>query len=142
MGNITLAMIKPDAVEANNIGQIIQKYTEAGFKIRAMKMTKLSEKQAQAFYAVHKERSFFDDLVKFMTRGKIVALSLEKENAVEDYRLLIGATDPAEAKEGTIRKLFGKSKEENAVHGSDSDENAIIETNFFFSASEMAELVC
>jgi nucleoside-diphosphate kinase len=142
MGNITLAMIKPDAVEANNIGQIIQKYTEAGFKIRAMKMTKLSEKQAQAFYAVHKERPFFNDLVKFMTRGKIVALSLEKENAVEDYRLLIGATDPAEAKEGTIRKLFGKSKEENAVHGSDSDENAIIETNFFFSASEIAELVC
>ncbi len=140
MGNITLAMIKPDAVAANNIGQIITKYTEAGFKIRAMKMVKLTEKQAKYFYAVHKERPFFNDLVKFMTRGPIVALSLQKENAVEDYRKLIGATDPAEAAEGTIRNLFGKNKEENAVHGSDSDENALIETGFFFPQSELSEL--
>lgn len=140
MGNITLAMIKPDAVEENNIGQIITKYTEAGFKVKAIKMVRLSEKQAKCFYTVHKERPFFNDLIKFMTRGPIVALSLEKENAVEDYRKLIGATNPEEAAEGTIRKLFGKSKEENAVHGSDSDENAIIETNFFFSQSEMSDL--
>ncbi len=140
MGNITLAMIKPDAVEANNIGQIITKYNEAGFKVRAMKMTKLTQKQAMCFYAVHSERSFYNELVSFMTRGPIVALSLEKENAVEDYRKLIGATDPAEAAAGTIRNLFGKSKEENAVHGSDSDENAIKETNFFFPESEIAEI--
>ncbi len=140
MGNITLAMIKPDAVEANNIGQIITKYNEAGFKVRAMKMTKLTKKQAMCFYAVHSERPFYNELVSFMTRGPIVALSLEKENAVEDYRKLIGATDPAEAMTGTIRNLFGKSKEENAVHGSDSDDNAIKETNFFFPESEIAEI--
>ncbi len=140
MGNITLAMIKPDAVEANNIGQIITKYTEAGFKIRAMKMLKLTNTQAKSFYAVHSERPFFNDLVTFMTRGPIVAIALEKENAVEDYRKLIGATNPAEAADGTIRKLFGTSKEENAVHGSDSDENAIAETFFFFTQSELSEL--
>lgn len=134
--NRTFTMIKPDAVEANNIGSILAMITEAGFKIVALKYTKLSEAQAGSFYEVHKERPFYGELVEFMSRGPIVAAILEKDNAVEDFRKLIGATNPAQAEEGTIRKRFAKSIGENAVHGSDSDENAAIEGNFFFSQLE------
>ena len=130
-------MIKPDAVENGHIGAIIEKITAAGFRIAAMKYTQLSVRDAQAFYAVHKERPFFGELVEFMTRGPIVAAILEKDNAVEDFRALIGATNPAEAAEGTIRKLFATSIGENAVHGSDSDENAAIEGNFHFAGREV-----
>jgi len=129
-------MIKPDAVENNYIGPILAKINEAGFKIIAMKYTRLSKGDGINFYAVHKERPFFNDLVSYMSSGPIVAAILEKENAVEDFRTLIGATNPAEAAEGTIRNLFAKSIEANAVHGSDSDENAKIEGTFFFSALE------
>ncbi len=129
-------MIKPDAVKNNFIGQIITDITQSGFGIKAMKYTRLNREQAQAFYAVHKERPFYNDLVEFMTSGPIVAIILEKENAVEDFRLLIGSTDPTKAEEGTIRKKFAESMQNNAVHGSDSDENAIIEGNFFFSNFE------
>ena len=135
-GNITLTMIKPDAVRNNYIGGILAKINEAGFKIKAMKYTKLTVEQAREFYAVHKERPFYNDLVKFMTSGPIVAAILEKENAVEDFRKLIGATNPADAEEGTIRKLFAESMQNNAVHGSDSDENAIIEADFHFAKTE------
>ncbi len=135
-GNITLTMIKPDAVRNNYIGGILAKINEAGFKIKAMKYTKLSVEQACEFYAVHKERPFYNDLVEFMTSGPIVAAILEKENAVEDFRKLIGATNPADAEEGTIRKLFAESMQNNAVHGSDSDENAIIEADFHFAKTE------
>ena len=131
-------MIKPDAVEAGNIGNIIQMITDAGFSIKAMKLTNLSKEQAEEFYAVHSERPFYGELVSYMTSGAIVAAILEKENAVSDFRALIGATDPAEAEEGTIRKSYAESKGRNAVHGSDSDENANIECNFHF---EVAELV-
>lgn len=134
--NRTFTMLKPDAVEANNIGSILAMITEAGFKIVALKYTKLSEAQAGLFYEVHNERPFYGELVEFMSRGPIVAAILEKDNAVEDFRKLIGATNPAQAEEGTIRKRFAKSIGENAVHGSDSDENAAIEGNFFFSALE------
>ena len=134
--NITLTMIKPDAVRQNNIGPILAMINEAGFKIKAMKYTQLTKAQAEEFYAVHKERPFFGELVEFMTSGPIVAAILEKENAVEDFRKLIGATNPAEAEEGTIRKRFATSIGENAVHGSDSDENAIIESDFHFSKTE------
>jgi len=137
MTNKTFAMIKPDAVKKNLVGQIITKFTEAGFKIKAMKMTRLSTESAQGFYEVHKERPFYNDLVAFMISGPVVALALEKENAVAEYRKLIGATDPAEAEEGTIRKLYADSKSENAVHGSDSDENAAIEIAHFFSRQEL-----
>ncbi|MFA6597161.1 MAG: nucleoside-diphosphate kinase [Ignavibacteriaceae bacterium] len=137
MTNKTFAMIKPDAVKKNLVGQIITKFTEAGFKIKAMKMTKLSKESAQGFYEVHRERPFYNDLVAFMISGPVVALALEKENAVAEYRKLIGATDPAEAEEGTIRKLYADSKSENAVHGSDSDENAAIEIAHFFSRQEL-----
>ena len=130
-------MIKPDAVKKNLVGQIITKFTEAGFKIKAMKMTRLTKESAQGFYEVHKERPFYNDLVEFMSSGPVVALALEKENAVADYRKLIGATDPAEAEEGTVRKLYADSKSENAVHGSDSDENAAIEIAHFFSRHEL-----
>lgn len=136
MSNKTLAIIKPDAVSKNVIGEIIAMITKAGFKVRAMKLTKLSNEQAGNFYAVHKERPFYNDLVNYMTSGPVVPLSLEKENAVEDFRKLIGATDPTKADEGTVRKLYGSSIEANAIHGSDSDENANIETNFFFSFCE------
>ncbi len=135
-GNITLTMIKPDAVAAGNTGNIIQMITDAGFGIQAMKYVHLSEAQAQAFYAVHKERPFYNDLVSFMTSGPIVAAVLVKDNAVEDFRKLIGATNPANAEEGTIRKKYATSIEKNAVHGSDSDENAAIEASFHFSAYE------
>lgn len=135
--NRTFTMIKPDAVENGHIGGILDKITSAGFKIVAMKYTQLSKRDAQAFYAVHKERPFYGELVSFMTRGPIVAAILEKENAVEDFRALIGATNPAEAAEGTIRKMFAKDISENAVHGSDSDENAGIEGGFHFSGREI-----
>lgn len=134
--NRTFTMIKPDAVEANNIGPILAMMTEAGFKIVALKYTKLSAEQAGKFYAVHSERPFYGELVEFMSRGPIVAAILEKDNAVEDFRKLIGATNPAQAEEGTIRKRFAKTIGENAVHGSDSDENAQIEGDFFFSQLE------
>jgi nucleoside-diphosphate kinase len=134
--NITFTMIKPDAVENNYIGPILAKINEAGFRIKALKYTKLSPEGAAKFYAVHKERSFFNELVSYMSSGPIVAAILEKDNAVEDFRTLIGATDPAKAAPGTIRNLFAKSIEANAVHGSDSDENAAIEGSFFFSGLE------
>ncbi len=136
-GNITLTMIKPDAVKANNIGNILQMINKAGFKIVAMKYTQLSKAKAGEFYEVHKERPFYGELVDFMSSGPIVAAVLQKENAVEDFRTLIGATNPAEAAEGTVRKLYATSIGENAVHGSDSDENALIEANFHFAATEM-----
>ncbi|MFL2570486.1 MAG: nucleoside-diphosphate kinase [Parvicellaceae bacterium] len=136
-GNRTFTMIKPDAVEAGNIGNIIQMITDAGFSIKAMKLTNLSTEQAQEFYAVHAERPFYSELVSYMTSGAIVAAILEKDNAVADFRALIGATDPAEAAEGTIRKAYAESKGRNAVHGSDSDENAAIECNFHFGVAEL-----
>lgn len=130
-------MIKPDAVENGHIGAILEKINAAGFKIIAMKYTQLSRRDAEAFYAIHKERPFFGELVRFMTRGPIVAAILEKGNAVEDFRALIGATNPADAAEGTIRKLFAKDVGENAIHGSDSDANAAIEGAFHFSGREV-----
>lgn len=135
-GNKTFTMIKPDAVADNNIGAIVKMIEEAGFKIDAMKLTKLTPEAAGKFYAVHKERPFYKDLCQYMSSGNIVAMILSKENAVADFRKLIGATNPADAAEGTIRKLYAKSIEANAVHGSDSDENAEIEGNFFFSSLE------
>jgi nucleoside-diphosphate kinase len=135
-GNITLTMIKPNAVERGFTGAILAKINEGGFKISAMKKMKLSKEQAEAFYEVHRERPFFDGLVAFMSSGPIIAAILEKENAVEDYRKLIGATNPDEAEHGTVRSLFGTDVQKNAVHGSDSDENAEIEASFFFSKLE------
>lgn len=134
--NRTFTMIKPDAVANGHIGAILNDIIAGGFKIVAMKYIQLSTEDAGNFYAVHKERPFYGDLVKFMTSGPIVAAILEKENAVEDFRTLIGATNPAEAAEGTIRNKYAKSIDANAVHGSDSDENAAIEGNFFFSHFE------
>lgn len=136
MSNRTFTMIKPDATEKGYTGAILAKINEAGFRIVAMKMTHLSEAKAGEFYAVHKERPFYGELVEFMSRGPITAAILEKDNAVEDFRKLIGATNPANAEEGTIRKLYAASVGENAIHGSDSDENAAIEGNFFFSKLE------
>lgn len=130
-------MIKPEAVADSCIGSITEKIESAGFEIIAMKMTRLTKERAGAFYMVHKERPFYTSLCDYMSSGKIVAMVLRKDNAVEDYRTLIGATDPEKADEGTIRKLFAKSLQSNAVHGSDSDENAEIETRFFFSDLEM-----
>ena len=135
-GNITFTMIKPDAVEANNIGPILAMINKAGFKILALKYMRLTKDQAGQFYAVHKERPFYAELTAYMSDGPIVAAILSKDNAVADYRQLIGATDPSKADEGTIRKVFAKSIAANAVHGSDSDENASIESNFFFSQLE------
>lgn len=132
-GNITFTIIKPTAVSEGYIGPILNKIHNAGFKISAMRMLWLTKGEAERFYEVHKERPFYADLVKFMTSGPIVVAILKKENAVEDYRKLIGATDPAKAEEGTIRKEFARSMQENAVHGSDSDENATHEASFFFS---------
>lgn len=134
--NRTFTMIKPDAVDNGYIGAILNDIISAGFKIVAMKYTHLTAETAGAFYEVHKERPFYADLVRFMSSGSIVAAILEKDNAVEDFRKLIGATDPSKADAGTIRNKFAKSIEANAVHGSDSDENAAIEGNFFFSALE------
>jgi len=130
-------MIKPEAVANGTTGKIIDMIIEAGFKIKAMKLKQLSKEEAGEFYAVHKERPFYGELVDYMSEGPIVAAVLEKDNAVADFRALIGSTDPAEAAEGTIRKAFAESKAKNACHGSDSDENAQIEANFHFSASEM-----
>jgi nucleoside-diphosphate kinase len=135
--NRTFTMIKPDAVEAGNIGGILNDICAAGFKIVAMKYTKLSAEKASEFYEVHKERPFYGELVEFMSRGPIVAAILEKDNAVEDFRTLIGATNPANAAPGTIRAKYAKSIGENAVHGSDSDENAAIEGAFHFAGVEI-----
>jgi nucleoside-diphosphate kinase len=129
-------MIKPDAFSAGNSGAIIKMIEEAGFSIKAMKLTKLSAERAGEFYAVHKERPFYADLCSYMSSGAIIPMILEKDNAVEDFRKLIGATDPTKADEGTIRKIFAKSIEANAIHGSDSDENALIEGSFFFAQTE------
>lgn len=134
--NKTFTMIKPDAVANGHTGAILDKIISNGFKIVALKYTALSAEKAGEFYSVHKERPFYKDLVSFMSSGPIVAAILEKDNAIEDYRNLIGATDPSKAEPGTIRNLFAKSIDANAVHGSDSDENAAIEGNFFFSAFE------
>jgi len=136
MGNITFTMIKPEAVEAGNSGAILNKIEAAGFRIVAMKKVHLSEERAGSFYEVHKERPFYGELVEYMCGGPIIAAILEKENAVLDFRTLIGATNPSEAAEGTIRAEFAESLAKNAVHGSDSDENASIEADFHFSASE------
>ena len=132
-GNITFTIIKPFAVSNGHIGPILNKIHEGGFTISAMRMLWLTRGEAERFYEVHKERPFYNDLVEFMISGNIVVAILKKENAVEDYRKLIGATDPAKAEEGTIRKEFAESVRANAVHGSDSDENANIEASFFFS---------
>lgn len=134
--NLTFTMIKPEAVAAGNTGNILAMIQKAGFRIVALKKTKLSTETAGEFYAVHKERPFYGELVSYMSEGPIIAALLEKNNAVADFRALIGATDPAEAQEGTIRKAYAESKAKNAVHGSDSDENAEIEANFFFSRFE------
>jgi nucleoside-diphosphate kinase len=139
LSNRTLAILKPDSVKKKYIGQIITKITEAGFKIKAIKMIHLSKSSAEGFYEVHKERPFYRELVDYMTSGPCVPIALEKENAVADFRKLIGATDPAEAEEGTIRKLYAASKAENAVHGSDSDENAAKEILHFFSRNELLD---
>jgi|TARA_B110000240_G_scaffold156682_1_gene174141 nucleoside-diphosphate kinase len=130
-------MLKPDSVEKGNIGAIVDKINAAGFRIVAMKLTHMTSQDAQEFYAVHSERPFYGELVEYMTRGPVVAAILEKDNAVADFRTLIGATNPADAAEGTIRKLYAASMGENAVHGSDSDENAAIEGAFHFSGREM-----
>jgi nucleoside-diphosphate kinase len=135
--NRTFTMLKPDAIENGHMGKIIDMIIQAGFEIKAMKLTRLTTEQAQEFYAVHAERPFYGELVEYMTSGPIVAAILEKENAVVDFRALIGATDPTEAAEGTIRKYYAESKGRNAVHGSDSDENAEIEGKFHFSANEI-----
>jgi nucleoside-diphosphate kinase len=135
-GNRTFTMIKPDAFAAGNSGAILKMIEEAGFKIVAMKATQLSSELAGKFYEVHKERPFYADLCKYMSSGPIIAAILEKDNAVDDFRKLIGATDPSKAEEGTIRKIFAKSIEANAVHGSDSDENADIEGSFYFNQYE------
>ena len=129
-------MIKPDAVAAGNIGNILKMVTDAGFRIVSLKLTRLSRAKAEQFYAIHQEKAFFKDLVDFMTSGPIVAVLLEKDKAVSDYRKLIGATNPEKAEAGTIRKLYATNVERNAVHGSDSDENARIESDFFFSTLE------
>ena len=137
MKTITLTMIKPEAMAEGNAGAILDMFLKGGFRIRAMKMLHLTKDKAGEFYAVHRERPFYNNLVNYMSSGPIIAAVLEKENAVDDFRKLIGATDPAKAEEGTVRKLYGKSIEQNAVHGSDSDENAEKEAGFFFSGMEL-----
>ena len=135
-GNQTFTMIKPETVGKNNTGAVLRMINEAGFRIKAMKFTHLTKKQAGDFYAVHADKYFYEELTSFMSSGPIVAAILEKENAVADFRTLIGATNPANAAEGTIRKIFAESLSHNAIHGSDSDENAVIESDFFFSKME------
>lgn len=137
MSNITFTMLKPDSIRNGNIGAILDKIVKSGFKIKAMKFTKMTDEKASSFYSIHSERPFFKDLVGYMTSGPIIAAILEKENAVNDFRELIGSTNPEEAKEGTIRNMFAKSISENAIHGSDSDENAKIECEFHFSPDEI-----
>jgi nucleoside-diphosphate kinase len=139
LSNKTLAIIKPDAVKDNKVGEIIAMITNAGFKIKAMKMLRLTKASAEGFYEIHKERSFFSELIEYMTSGPCVPIALEKENAVEDYRKLIGATDPEKAAEGTVRKLYARNIQFNAVHGSDSDANAEKEISHFFSGKELLE---
>ncbi|MCL4547695.1 MAG: nucleoside-diphosphate kinase [Bacteroidetes bacterium] len=140
MSNRTLAILKPDCVKKNLIGKVITQIQEAGFNVLGMKMVKLTEDSAKGFYEVHEARPFFKDLIVYMTSGPCVPIALEKENAVEDFRKLIGATDPAKAAEGTIRKLYAASIQENIVHGSDSDENAAKEISHFFSRKELLEI--
>lgn len=135
-GNITFTMIKPTAMANGNMGKIIDQIISGGFKVKALKYTRLSKEEAMTFYAVHKDRPFYNALTDFMSSGPIVAALLEKENAVVNYREYIGATNPAEAEEGTIRKLYGTDIQANAVHGSDSDENAVIESSYFFTGRE------
>lgn len=135
-GKTTFTMIKPGAFENQHAGKILDMILSAGFSIKAIKVLRLSPEKASKFYEIHRGRPFYEPLVEFMSSGPIMAAILEKENAVEDYRKLIGSTNPADAAEGTIRKLFGQSMQKNAVHGSDSDENALIEANFFFSELE------
>ena len=137
MSNITFTMLKPDSIRNGNTGAILDKIVKSGFKIKAMKFTKMTNEKASSFYSVHIEQPFFKDLVAYMTSGPIIAAILEKENAVNDFRELIGSTNPEEAKEGTIRNMFAKSISENAIHGSDSDENAKIECEFHFSHDEI-----
>lgn len=137
MSNITFTMLKPDSIRNGNAGAILDKIVKSGFKIKAMKFTKMTDEKASSFYSIHSERPFFKDLVGYMTSGPIIAAILEKENAVNDFRELIGSTNPEEAKEGTIRNMFAKSISENAIHGSDSDENAKIECEFHFSPDEI-----
>lgn len=136
-GNVTLAIVKPDAFGAGKAGKILAHLEQQGFRLRAARVAHLTQAQAEAFYAVHRERPFFGSLVSFMTSGPCMPMILEKEGAVAAYRQAIGATDPAEAAEGTVRKLFAESKERNAVHGSDSDENAAIEAAFFFASADV-----
>ena len=137
---LTLAIIKPDAVQAGNAGKILAHLEAVGFKIRSARLVRLSQPQAEAFYAVHRERPFFRSLVTFMTSGPALALALERDGAVTHLREVIGATDPAEAKPGTVRKLYAQSKERNAIHASDSPENAAREVAFFFPEGELASL--
>ena len=137
MSNITFTMLKPDSIRNGNTGAILDIIVKSGFKIKAMKFTKMTDEKASSFYSIHSERPFFKDLVGYMTSGPIIAAILEKENAVNDFRELIGSTNPEEAKEGTIRNMFAKSISENAIHGSDSDENAKIECEFHFSPDEI-----
>ncbi|MCX7797390.1 MAG: nucleoside-diphosphate kinase [Melioribacter sp.] len=140
MSNKTLAILKPDCIRKNLIGKVISHIQEAGFKILAMKMVKLTPDAAKGFYEVHKDRPFFNDLITYMTSGPCVPIVLEKDNAVEEFRKLIGATDPAKAEEGTIRKLYADNIQENIIHGSDSNENAIKEIAYFFSRKELIEI--
>lgn len=135
--SFTFSMIKPDGVENGHIGPVLEKISKAGFKIIALKLTHLTKNDAESFYSIHNQRPFYKDLVSFITRGPVVAMVLEKENAVDDFRTLIGSTNPLDAADGTIRKLFAKSVGENAIHGSDSNENAIIESSFHFSNREI-----
>ena len=137
MNNRTFTMIKPDAVEKGFIVPILDKISVSGFKIIGLKLIKFTKIQAEQFYSIHSRKPFFNDLVSFITRGPVVVAALEKDNAVNDFRKLIGSTDPSEAEEGTIRKLYATSKAENGIHGSDSDENAKIEINFHFSENEL-----
>ena len=137
VGNLTFGIIKPDAVRGNKSGSIIQKILNSGFRIRAMKLIHMSRKEAEGFYEVHRERPFFGELTEFMSGGPCIVMALEKEGAVKAWRDLMGATDPAKADDGTIRKEFGGSVGENAVHGSDSEENANIEISYFFSKLEL-----
>lgn len=140
MSNKTLAILKPDCVRKNLIGKVISQIQEAGFKVSGLKMVHLTQDSAKGFYEVHSERPFFNDLIAYMTSGPCVPIALEKENAVEDFRKLIGATDPTKAAEGTIRKLYAESIQENIVHGSDSDENAAKEISHFFTRKELLEI--
>jgi len=135
-GGFTLTIIKPDAVQGNHAGNILKLIIEKGFRIAAMKMFKMSEEQASSFYAVHKDRDFYKNLVVFMSSGPVIAAIIEKPDAVAEYRRLMGATDPSKAGAGTIRNIYSTSIQKNAVHGSDSDENAVIESNFFFAATD------